>query len=334
MRIIATGKGLPINIIDNKQLASEVLNYDEGISGLSLDKWIESKYGIKQRRRSGDNERPSNLAATAAQDAISKSGIDVKDIDFLILTTTTGDFPQPTTATLVQTAIGMKPSSFAIELNMACAGPVYALTIAEAFIASGKYETGLIIGVEQMTSIVDLHNFKTAGLFGDGAGACIVTKSEGNPNNTYLASRAEKGNEADYALFIPGGRSVYPLNPDRYKAGSHFLKMNGAVVKDYFIETVKDTAARLLSESNSTIADMKYVIFHQASLNLIKEGANALGINEEQLVLTLPEYGNTSSASILLTLDKVFQTLNRGDKVLLLGMGGGLNWGGIIYTHH
>jgi 3-oxoacyl-[acyl-carrier-protein] synthase-3 len=331
--IISTGFYVPERKILNTDLNQWVRNYDPEISGKSLDEWIISRYGIESRRWADKETLTSDMAYLAAEDALQSGGLDVEDIDFLILNTATGDYPQPTTATAVQRRLGMKPESFAIELNMPCAGPVYGIVLAKNFILSGKYKKGLVVGADKMSSLIDLADFRMAGLFGEGAGACIVGRvPDSGILGEFIRSKGEEGNPNDYALIVPGGGVVNPGRAENGSPALRFLQMNGPKVEAFIESCLGETIENLLSEVGWTLADLDYFVPHQAAKKSLINLAHSAGIPVSKLVLTLQYFGNTSSASILITLDSLFRTkLPGGTRILVAGMGGGLNWGGFLY---
>lgn len=333
VKIASTGVYLPERIVTNAELENTVNNYNPKLGGGSLDYWIRKHYGIEERRWS--NLLPSDQAAQAGQMAIERSGLAVSDIDFLILNTAFGDTSQPTTATEVQKKIGMKPSSFAMEINSPCAGSVFGITTATHFLDSGNYRNALVIGVDKMTELIDMSDFKMAGLFGEGAGACVLSKSQ-EPSilATHLASSGELGNPLDYALRILGGKALYPTAKNKESEELFYLQMRGRLVEDFVCQSFADSVEKLLSQSGLSGKDINHVVTHQAAESLILNGLNRCGIDSKKATMTIREYGNTSAASMLITLDKLYNSqLEQNQLVLLLGMGGGLNWGGIIYQH-
>ncbi|MFT6209729.1 MAG: 3-oxoacyl-[acyl-carrier-protein] synthase-3 [Bacteroidia bacterium] len=333
VKIVSTGIYIPERIVTNSELESSVTNYNPKLGGGSLDYWIRNHYGIEERRWS--NVLPSDQAAKACQMAIDRSGLTVSDIDFLILNTAFGDTSQPTTATEVQKKIRMKPSSFAIEINSPCAGSVFGITTATHFLASGNYRNALVVGVDKMTGLVDMSDFKMAGLFGEGAGACVLSKSQDSGIlATHLASSGELGNPQDYALRILGGKARYPTAKNKESEDLFYLQMRGGLVEDFVYQSFADSIEKLLSQSGISRKDIDHVVTHQAAESLIFNGLNRCGIDSDKATMTIREYGNTSAASMLITLDKLYNSqLEQHQLVLLLGMGGGLNWGGIIYQY-
>jgi|GEM_PF-816444 len=331
--IVSTGIYIPSKQISNDALATSVENYDPIQGKGSLDAWIRRRYGIEKRHHSTPEELPSYQGAQAAFQALKRANLQASDIDFLILNTSFGDYAQPTTATAVQHLLGMRPDSFALELNMPCSGPIFGISIARNFLATGQYRYGLVVGVDRMTSLVDQTDFKMAGLFGEGAGACILGRcNSGGIQAVHLGSQGEVGQESDYALYIPAGKAKQPASLESVRGKRHFLHMNGKKVEAFVYRCFKESIHALLKKSGQTPKDIAYVVPHQAAKKLILNGLLPLGFTQEQILFSVAEYGNTSSASILITLDKLTHSPPPScSSVILVGMGGGLNWGGILY---
>ncbi len=327
--ILSTGGYVPSSVITNADLSSMVKDFDPQRAGRSLNEWIQEHYGISERRWS--DEMPSHQATQAAKIAIDNSGLKKEDIDFIILNTSFGDYPQPTTATAVQHNLGLRSDVFAVEINMPCAGPIYGLSMAYAMINMGKYRNGLVIGVDKMTELIDKEAFMLASLFGEGAGAAVVSRDKGHKIlDFHLGSKGEVGEEQDYGLVIPAGKAKHPVSQRTLEEKLHYLHLRGGVVNEFVLGSIMDTVKELVVKQGLQPNDIPTVVPHQAGKNLIVKGLMKEGFKEEQLCFTLGKYGNTSAASILLTLDKFWNKPNAGEKVLLLGMGGGLNWGGVL----
>ena len=330
--IIGTGSYTPPKVVSNADLEKIVKNYDAEKGKGSLDEWVRRRYGISERRWAAADELPSDMATEACRNAIQKAGLTPSDIDFLILNTAYGDYHQPTTATSVQRNLGMRSDTFALEVNLPCGGPVFGLSVAHNFILSGRYKYGIVVGVDKMSLLIDQEDFRMVSLFGEAAGACILGAVEtGGIIDYHLGSKGEEGAESEYALVIPGGRAAHPSSPKTVEEKLHFLYMNGGIVDD-FIQTYFTDTIRLLLERNQLDAqNFGYLVPHQAARNSILKNTQKAGIPDEKVFFTLEKFGNTSSASILLTLDHAMsQNLPQGSHLLLVGMGGGLNWGGVL----
>jgi len=323
--IIGSGISLPGNEVTNSDLEGRVFDFDPLRAGGSLAQWYRSRYGISSRRESSA-ETVTELASEAAISAITAAGLSPTDIDFLILNTVTGDHRQPTTATGVQRNIGMRAGTFALELNMPCAGPVYGLDIAVGYVRSMRYRYGLVVGVDCMSRVIPEDDFRLIGLFGDGAGAAVVGKvSSGGFLGFHLASEGETGEEARFALVLEEGSKGA-------QGRSGTFRMTGSKVEELVIKAFSETMSALLRDTGILRERIAFVVPHQAAKGLILKATETAGFSECQVHFTLSQLGNTSSASILITLHDLLRQgiVSQGDIVLIVGMGGGLNRGGAL----
>ena len=209
--ILAAGLYVPPKRINNEDLEKIVTNYDATVSGRSLDAWAQDRYGITSRAMS--NELPSEMMAKAIRSATKQAGISLSDIDFLIVNTAFGDYSQPTTATEVQKRLGLKEGVFALEINMPCSGAIYTSVLASSLIQTGGYRHGVVAGAEKMHRLVNMQDFRTAALFGDGAGAFVIgPEAPWQIKKHKLWSLMKRREELDFALSMLGGRAVYPIS--------------------------------------------------------------------------------------------------------------------------
>jgi 3-oxoacyl-[acyl-carrier-protein] synthase-3 len=309
----------------NFELDKKVKNFDVSIAKCSLNEWLIKHYGIKSRLKSA--KLPSEMAYKACLSAIESSALTITDIDFLILNTTTGDFKQPTTATKVQHLLGMKKNSFAIEVNMPCAGNLYGMAMASSFIKSGLGNYGLVVGVDKMSTNINQEDFILAGMFGDAAAAGVIGL---NPKFEVLDILLKSKNDENGTLRMKSSGSAFPLSEQTVKDKEHLLKMRGNETKDFIKASIHEMFTGLLVKSGLKVADLDQLILHQASLPILKETCKELGLTESQAFFTVDKYGNTSSASVLLTLHEYMESkTNPGEHIFLIGMGSGLNWGGV-----
>jgi len=308
----------------NANLEEIVSNFDVNRSQQSLDSWVKSNFGIETRVKT--KKAASELAVEACRSLLKKSNLEVGDIDFLVLNTASGDYKQPTTATAVQTAIGMKRNSFAMEINMPCAGNIYGLATAYSFIKAGLGKVGLVVGVDKMSAIVDQEDFILSGIFGDAASACLIgIDGPLEIRNIYLNSKAD----LNHTLSMFSSGSKHPVDSQNLNLKNHFLKMKGKETKDFISFSLKDTIVNLLNASKLEVHEVDQLVVHQASKRIIEETLEEMGFSNSQYLFTLEKYGNTSSASILLTLAKYLEESKSFKNIFLVGMGAGLNWGGV-----
>ncbi|MDU7968165.1 MAG: beta-ketoacyl-ACP synthase III [Paeniclostridium sordellii] len=317
--IVGVGSYVPKNIISNFDL--------EKIMDTS-DEWIKTRTGIRERRIVDENEATSDLATKAALNAIKDANLTPEDIDLIIVATITPDMIFPSTACLVQANIkATKAACF--DLEAACSGFIYGITVAKQFIESNTYKHVLVIGAEALSRILDYEDRSTAILFGDGAGAVVMGPvSEGGVLSTSLGS---DGNGKDY-LNIPAGGSKTPASEDSIKNRLHFIKMAGNDVFKFAVRIMQDASVECIESANLEIQDIDYLIPHQANIRIIGASAKRLKLSMDKVYVNLDKYGNMSAASIPVALDEAYREgkIKKGDNIVLVGFGGGLTWGASV----
>jgi 3-oxoacyl-[acyl-carrier-protein] synthase III len=312
-KLIATGSYLPEKILTNKDLESMVETSDE---------WIRTRSGIEQRHIAADDEVTSDLAVNAARRALANATMSVDDIDLLVVATTTPDVIFPSTACIVQDKLGAKNAA-AFDIQAVCSGFVYALAIVEKMIASGAHKNALVIGAETYSRILNWKDRGTCVLFGDGAGAVVVTRGD-TPG--ILASRLKSDGSRRGILNVPGqvrNGAVF---------GDPFVHMDGQAVFKFAVGAMADVCNETQSAAGVTSADIDWLVPHQANVRIIDATAKKLGVPSEKSIVTVSKHGNTSAASIPLALDVAFndRRLKRGDLVQMVGVGGGFTWGSVL----
>lgn len=317
--IVGVGSYVPKNIISNFDL--------EKIMDTS-DEWIKTRTGIRERRIVDENEATSDLATKAALNAIKDANLTPEDIDLIIVATITPDMIFPSTACLVQANIkATKAACF--DLEAACSGFIYGITVGKQFIESDTYKHVLVIGAEALSRILDYEDRSTAILFGDGAGAVVMGPvSEGGVLSTSLGS---DGNGKDY-LNIPAGGSKTPASEDSIKNRLHFIKMAGSDVFKFAVRIMQDASVECIKSANLEIQDIDYLIPHQANIRIIEASAKRLKLSMDKVYVNLDKYGNMSAASIPVALDEAYREgkIKKGDNIVLVGFGGGLTWGASV----
>jgi 3-oxoacyl-[acyl-carrier-protein] synthase-3 len=322
--IIAADYCLGEIVQSNESLEKIVDNFDRKRSQKSLDDWMIGKFGIESRVKT--EKLASELAIEACKKLLKKTKINALDIDFLILNTTSGDYKQPTTATIVQSGLGLKSGSFALEINMPCAGNIYGIATAYSYINSGLGRLGLVVGVDKMSAIVDQNDFILSGIFGDAASACLVgVDAPLSISNIFLNSKAD----VSHTLAINSGGSANPLDANNLNLKNHLLRMKGRETKEFIRFSLGESINNLLKKAKLKTSEVDQLIIHQASKPIIEETLQELGFKPNQYFFTLDKYGNTSSASVMLTLAVYLEKKERFSNLFLIGMGAGLNWGGI-----
>ncbi len=295
------------------------------------DEWITTRTGIKTRHVVGKSgEATSDMSIKAAKRALADAGMTAEELDLIIVGTVTPDMKTPSTATLVQKALGASNAA-AMDVNAACVGYIYALTTARAYVLAGMARTVLVVGCETLTSITNYKDRGTCVLFGDGAGAAIVKRVD-EPGVGILATHiAANGNHTDL-LFVKSGGSRNPLTAENILDEGKYLYMNGSEIFKHAVRLMQDAAEKVIAEAGYKPEDVSLFIPHQANIRIIHSLAKRLQIPEEKLFINIQKYGNTSAASIGIAMVEAKQQgrLKPGDLALLVSFGGGLVWGAAL----
>ncbi|SFZ98467.1 3-oxoacyl-[acyl-carrier-protein] synthase, KASIII [hydrothermal vent metagenome] len=312
------GSYVPEKVLTNKDLEKMIDTTDE---------WIVKRTGISERRIAAKDEYTSDMGAKAANIAIERAGIDKEDIDLVICATVTPDyFNMPSTACVISDKIGIHNVQ-AFDISAACSGFVYLLTLAQAFIESGMKKNILLVGAEKFSSIVDYTDRGTCILFGDGAGAAIIsagTKKEEGFVDTHASA---DGSYADF-LVTPAPGAINPVSQKVIDQGLNFVQMKGNETFKLAVKTLTNDVKDILKKNNVKAEDVPHFIPHQANYRIIKAVGDALKMSEEQVVVTVGKYGNTSAASIPMAINDAWESgkIQNGDLMLLDTFGGGLTW--------
>ena len=316
MRSAVTGVGsyLPEQVVTNADLAAIVDTSDE---------WIQERTGIKQRHKARDDEPTSDLAVEAAKRALLDAGKTAADVDLIIVATTTPDLTFPATASIVQRKLGA-PVGIAFDVQAVCSGFVYALSVADGFVARGLAKCALVIGAEEMTRLLDWSDRSTCVLFGDGAGALVVEPQEGQ------GTKADKG-LLGFALRCDGSKTdlLYVDGGPATTGSVGHLRMAGNQVFRHAVINIAEAITAACAASNIEIADVDWFVPHQANQRIIRGVGDRLGLDEGKVISTVATHANTSAASIPLALDAAIKDgrIKRGDLIVMEAMGGGLTWG-------
>lgn len=320
VQIIGTGSYVPENVVTNEDL-SKIVD--------TTDQWIVTRTGIRERRIS-TGENTSQISTKAALKAMESANIEAKDIDLIIVATLTPDCFTPSTACIVQKNIGAVNAT-CFDLSAACTGFIYALDVASQFIITGRYDNALVIGAETLSKILNWKDRSTCVLFGDGAGAAVIKAS--NNNETISFYTASDGSKGDYLrsenipVVNPFVKENYALYDDNY------VHMEGKEIFKFAVSAMGETIEKLLEQSGESIENIKYIVPHQANLRIIEFTAKRLKIDSSKFFVDLNKFGNTSAASIAIALDDLAgsNALKPKDKIILVGFGGGLTYGGAIF---
>jgi len=297
----------------------------------TTDEWIVQRTGIKERYIAEDDETTSDLATEAAKLAIERSGLALGEIDAIICATITPDyFCMPSTACIIANNLGIKHVT-AFDISAACSGFVYAMSMAKAFIESGMKKNILIIGAEKMSSIVDYDDRTTSILFGDGAGAAIISVTDDMKKAILDVKTSSDGEYQDF-LITEGCGSKYPCSPETLATKKQFLKMKGNETFKLAVNTLTKDVFEILDENTLSAEDIDWFVPHQANYRIINAVAKKLKMSEDKVVLTVAGYGNTSAASIPMAINKWYEDgkLKDGELMLLDTFGGGLTWGSAL----
>ncbi|OWF66298.1 3-oxoacyl-ACP synthase [Polynucleobacter hirudinilacicola] len=323
-RVAGTGSYLPKQRLTNQDLVERLAK-----TGLETsDEWITTRSGISARHFAAENELTSDLAVQAAQAALSSAGITSEDLDLIILATSTPDHLGgfPSTACVVQDKLGAHTACAAFDVQAVCAGFTYALAIADAFIRSGSFKKVLVIGAETFSRILDFQDRGTCVLFGDGAGA-VVLEASSEPGILSTALHAD-GSQRDI-LCVPGRAGNGEVH------GSPFMTMDGQAVFKLAVKVLEQVAHEALGKANLKPEQIDWLVPHQANIRIMEGTAKKMGMSMDKVIVTVHEHGNTSAASIPLALDAGVRSgqIQRGQHLLLEGVGGGFAWGAAVLKY-
>jgi len=312
-RIAGTGSYLPATVLTNEDLEKRIDTSDE---------WIFSRTGIRTRRVAAEGETTSDLGAKAASAAMEAAGVGPEDIDLIVVATTTPDMVFPSTACVLQRKLGIRRGA-ALDVQAVCTGFVYALAIADKFIASAQHQRALVIGTEIFSRLLDWSDRRTCVLFGDGAGAVVLERSE-TPG--ILSTHLHADGEYADILCVPGGLHGGAVQ------GRAFLHMDGQAVFRFAVRALEEVCEETLSANGLTGEDIDWLVPHQANVRIIQATAQKLGLPPERVVMTLEHQGNTSAASVPLALDAAVRDgrIQRNHVVMLEAVGGGMTWGSVL----
>ncbi len=317
--IASLGAFVPPNILTNADLEKMVDTSDE---------WILERTGIRERRIVEKGTATSDLAVRAARQCLENAGVEPQDVDLIIVASASPDYTFPATACIVQNAIGaVKASAFDMEIG--CCGFIYAMVTGAQFVASGAFQKVLVIGAEILSRIVDWTDRNTCCLFGDGAGAALLTPVE--DGRGILCFDLGSMGESASALTLPAGGSKNPASLETIEKGMHYIHMDGRAVFKFAVTIMDKSVRTLLRKCGKNVEDVKLLVPHQANIRIIKSACQRLGITPDQVMVNIDKYGNTSSASVPIALWEAVEKgrVQKGDFVILVAFGAGLSWGSI-----
>ncbi len=317
--ISGTGRYLPEKRLTNADLEKVVDTSDE---------WIQQRTGVCERRIAADDQSTSDLGAEAARRALLAAELDTDAVEAIILCTITPDTYTPAGAVYIQRHLGCRKVA-AFDLSAACTGFVYGLSVANAFIQSGTYRHVLVIGAETLSRVVDYTDQTTCILFGDGAGAVVVSRAEEGSLSALLDSQLCADGEGADLIEIKAGGSTLPASHETVEAGQHFLTMKGKEVFKFATKSMVELINTALERNGFVPSDLSLVVPHQVNARIIEAALKKIDLPDDRVLVNLDRYGNTSAASVPIGLAEAVETgrLNRGDLVIFVAFGAGLTWG-------
>jgi 3-oxoacyl-[acyl-carrier-protein] synthase-3 len=322
-RIVGTGTYLPSRRLTNDQLRDE-MKID------TTDAWIRERTGIGARRLAAKDEATSDMATGASKQALEMAGMRAEELDAIVCGTVTPDMPFPAAACFVQAKLGAT-RAFAFDVSAACAGSLFALSIADSFIRTGTAKKVLVLGAEMLSRITDWTDRSTCVLFGDAAGAMVLVP-ETRRDRGILSTHLHTDGTQTSILNVPGGGSLRPVDEKVIAEKGQFIKMNGREVYKTAVKALEASSREALETNGCTPRDVTRVIAHQANLRILEHVMKKLEIPLEKCEVNIDQVGNTSSASVPLTLDQANRAgrLKDGDLVLMMAIGGGMAWGSAL----
>ena len=323
-RAVIAGHGsyAPEKLLTNEDLAKMVDTSDE---------WISSRTGIKQRHITTDEETTADLATKAAEKAISHAGIKASDIDIIVVATITPEMVFPSTASFVQTALGAT-NAWVFDLAAACSGFVYGISIVQQFLESGRFNNALVIGAETLTKITNWQDRTSCILFGDGAGAVVLQRTDDGQKGILYSTMHSDGQRWE-ALNCQAYGSRYPANKELNDYNKIYMQIKGREVYQQAVRRIVECVNQCLDACKLTLDDVTMVISHQMNARIIESAAKRLKLPDEKVFININEYGNTSAASVPIAFDECVRSgkLQRGDIAIFVAFGAGLTWGANVF---
>lgn len=329
--IIGTGSYLPEQVVTNADIEADAEDFDrEKAHGASMDQWAREHHGGVTRHHVAPGEATSDMATHAAQRALADSGTHIKDVDLIVMSTVTNDYRLPQAAGIVQANLSSKAKF--IQVDAGCSGFVDSLMVANGLMETQGYETALVIGADTLTYFNDPKKFMPRTVFGDGAGATVLHKKRDTDYGLKAFSTGSDGDLGDY-VWVPGGASKKPFSQDVLDNGLHYWRFRFPDIYTWAVERMTRCTLEVVKKSGLTLDDIKWVVPHQASVNIILDVAKRLELPEEMFVITYPHTGNLSGASIPIALDEANSQskFSDGDWLVLPAVGAGMAWGAATY---
>jgi len=321
-KIVALGSYLPEKVLSNRDLEKMVDTSDE---------WITTRTGMKERRIAEKSESTSDMGYQAALKALEASEIDPKEIDLILFATHTPDYFFPSTACILQGRLGATHAA-ALDVQAACTGFIYVLSMAKAYVETGQYKTVLVVAADKLSSIVDYTDRNTCVLFGDGASACIVQDAKEGFTIENVTLGAD-GDQCDL-IKLPAGGSKYPPTQETVDQGLHYLQMEGKEVFKHAVRRMENAVKTCLEKTGLEQQGISWLVPHQANIRIIESLAKRFEVPKDRVFLTIHKYGNTSASSVGIAFDELVKEkdVKRGEHIVLFAFGAGLTWGAAAIT--
>lgn len=322
-KIIGVGSGFPERVMTNQEFESFLDTTDE---------WIRTRTGIQTRRIADPKkgETTLTLAEKAARKALAQAALSPSELDMIIVGTVTPETVMPCTANQLQAKLGAK-KAFSFDLQAACSGFLYGMSIADQYLRNGNAKNALVIGVETLSTIVDWKDRSTCVLFGDGAGACVITRSD-DPKHQIIATKLFSDGTYGDLLSIPHGYCKVPPHSAEYRQDMHKVKMSGGEVFKLAVRNMVEASQQILEENHFKPSDVDFVIVHQANIRIIEMCLKTMNVDPKKTWLNVSKYGNTSAATLPVCLEEAWAAgaVKPGDLILMATFGGGLTWGSAL----
>ncbi|MFA7056157.1 MAG: beta-ketoacyl-ACP synthase III [Candidatus Cloacimonadales bacterium] len=324
-KISSFGHYVPEKVVSNLDLEKIVDTSDE---------WIRSRTGMVERRIAAKDQNTSDLALNAATNAIEKSSVKYKDIELIIVATISGDHAYPSTACLVQKKLGLKGVP-AFDISAGCTGFIYGVNIAKQFIENGAYKHILVVGVELLSRFLNWDDRNTCVLFGDGAGAAVVSRNDRGEISEIVDGDIEADGTQDDILVQPAGGSAMPASEETVEKNLHTVHMDGNKVFKLAVKSMYSSCETLMKRNNLRIDDIDWLISHQANMRIIESLGKKLKIDSDHVIVNIAKYANTSAATIPIAISEAIEAgkIKRGDMLLMVSFGAGLTWGSVLVRY-
>lgn len=324
-KISSFGHYVPEKVVSNLDLEKIVDTSDE---------WIRSRTGMVERRIAAKDQNTSDLALNAATNAIEKSSVKYKDIELIIVATISGDHAYPSTACLVQKKLGLKGVP-AFDISAGCTGFIYGVNIAKQFIENGAYKHILVVGVELLSRFLNWDDRNTCVLFGDGAGAAVVSRNDRGEISEIVDGDIEADGTQDDILVQPAGGSAMPASEETVEKNLHTVHMDGNKVFKLAVKSMYSSCETLMKRNNLRIDDIDWLISHQANMRIIDSLGKKLKIDSDHVIVNIAKYANTSAATIPIAISEAIEAgkIKRGDMLLMVSFGAGLTWGSVLVRY-